>query len=95
MDWTFAFDTQNAPRIIDLVLLSEVTYNVFIICIYKDVCHGICQMVVGLAENHTKIIIEAVLSGDETRRKNASSLVQMVLVSACSLRYHDSVIVLW
>lgn len=47
-----------------------------------DVCQGICQIVVALAENHTKLIIDAALCQDEERRNNVLNLVRMVL--ACS-----------
>ncbi|VDI21228.1 Hypothetical predicted protein [Mytilus galloprovincialis] len=47
-----------------------------------DVCQGICQIVVALAENHTKLIIDASLCLDNERRNNVLNLIKMVL--ACT-----------
>ncbi|XP_052096308.1 importin-13-like isoform X1 [Mytilus californianus] len=47
-----------------------------------DVCQGICQIVVALAENHTKLIIDASLCLDDERRNNVLNLIKMVL--ACT-----------
>lgn len=47
-----------------------------------DICQGICQIVVALAENHTKLIIDAALCQDEERKNNVFNLIRMVL--ACT-----------
>ncbi|ESO93592.1 hypothetical protein LOTGIDRAFT_118981 [Lottia gigantea] len=49
--------------------------------------HGICRIIVTIAENHTKLITDSVLSDDVTHRNNAMQLVKMVL-SCTSLPGH-------
>ncbi|XP_050405751.1 importin-13 [Patella vulgata] len=41
--------------------------------------HGLCRIIVTIAENHTKLITESALSDDEAHRNNAMHLVKMVL----------------
>ncbi|KAK3089277.1 hypothetical protein FSP39_002274 [Pinctada imbricata] len=47
-----------------------------------DICQGVGQIVVALAENHTKLLLDLTISTEESSRVNAHGLIQMVL--ACS-----------
>ncbi|XP_069126278.1 importin-13-like [Argopecten irradians] len=52
-----------------------------------DVCNGIAQIVIALAENHTKMLLECSISENENCRNIVMNLIQMVL-SCCSLPGH-------
>ncbi|KAJ8305632.1 hypothetical protein KUTeg_016177 [Tegillarca granosa] len=47
-----------------------------------DICQGLSQIIVAVAENHTKLIVESSICQEEGRRQNSMNLLQMVL--ACS-----------
>jgi len=45
-------------------------------------CHGLTQIVVSVAENHTKMILEAACSEEENKKSDVNKLISLVLVSA-------------
>ncbi|XP_060584457.1 importin-13-like, partial [Ruditapes philippinarum] len=47
-----------------------------------DTCHGITQIVVSLAENHTKLIIDSASGDDENKKSDIQKLISLVL--SCS-----------
>lgn len=47
-----------------------------------DICQGVANIVVSLAENHTKMILECSLEQDETKKSNMIKLTHLVL--ACT-----------
>ena len=51
------------------------------ISVFQDTCQGITNIVVSLAENHTKLILDGSLEQDETKKSNMIKLTHLVLVS--------------
>jgi len=50
--------------------------------LFQDMCHGLTQIVVSVAENHTKMILEAACSEEENKKSDVNKLISLVLVSA-------------
>ena len=46
----------------------------------QDVCQGVAQVVVAVAENHCKLILEGAASTDENKKADMLKLVTLVLV---------------
>lgn len=55
---------------------------------FQDICQGVGQIVVAVAENHTKLLLDLTMSTEESSRMNAHGLIQMVLVSYCMYLTH-------
>lgn len=47
----------------------------------QETCQGVTNIVVSLAENHTKLILDCSLEQDETKKSNMIKLTHLVLVS--------------
>ena len=47
---------------------------------FQDICQGVANIVVSLAENHTKMILECSLEQDEAKKSNMIKLTHLVLV---------------
>ena len=48
--------------------------------VFQDTCQGVANIVVSLAENHTKLILDCSLEQDETKKSNMIKLTHLVLV---------------
>ena len=46
----------------------------------QETCHGLTRVIVSLAENHTKLIVDLVLSEDEQVRTRIMAFLHLVLV---------------
>ena len=46
----------------------------------QDTCQGVTQVVVAIAENHAKIILDCASGQDENRKTDVMKLVQLALV---------------
>ena len=58
------------------------------ISVFQDTCQGITNIVVSLAENHTKLILDGSLEQDETKKSNMIKLTHLVLVSKDYGKHH-------
>lgn len=52
-----------------------------------DTCQGVTQIVIALAENHTKLILEVACSGDDSKKSDTCKLISLVL-ECCSIPGH-------
>ena len=55
---------------------------------FQDTCQGVTNIVVSLAENHTKLMLDCSLEQDEAKKSNMIKLTHLVLVSTV---YDDNV----
>ena len=47
----------------------------------QEECAPICQLVMAIAETHSKLILNSFISSDETQQQNSLNLMYMVMVS--------------
>ncbi|XP_052776620.1 importin-13-like [Mya arenaria] len=66
-------------KLMPLVLQLKEMLNNAIMKHDIDVCQGVAQIVVALAENHTKILLESACGDDDNKKSDALKLVSLVL----------------
>lgn len=66
-------------KLLPLVLQLQGMLNSAINDHDMDTCQGITQIVVSLAENHTKLIIDSACSEDENKKSDIQKLISLVL----------------
>ncbi|CAG5128606.1 unnamed protein product [Candidula unifasciata] len=71
----------TVQRLLSQVVALQGLFSQAVLDEDKETCERICRVVVSLAENHTKLIVDSVL-GPEEVKQNTMSLLQMIL--ACT-----------
>ncbi|XP_064604586.1 importin-13-like [Liolophura sinensis] len=76
-------DTHRYPytvkRLLPQVLQVQDMFNKAAQDSDMDTCHGICRLVVSVAENHSKMIVDSIYGEDETARTNCLNLINLAL----------------
>ncbi|KAL4235994.1 Importin-13 [Mactra antiquata] len=76
-------DAQRFPytiqKLLPLVLQLQNMLNSALNEHDMDVCNGVTQIVVSLAENHTKLILECACGEDENKKSDIQKLIRLVL----------------